>query len=94
MFDYHRLQSTVSAVHSKQMFFIGGVAKSGTTWLQILLDLHPNITCKGEGHFPNTFAPLLKGVLDMHNIYPRRILQSSKRSKDTPGIRKSIIYIY
>ena len=67
MFDYHRLQSAVSAVHSKQIFFIGGVAKSGTTWLQILLDLHPNITCKGEGHFPNNFAPLLKGVLDMHN---------------------------
>lgn len=67
MFDYHSIHSAISAVHAKQIFFIGGVAKSGTTWLQILLDLHPNITCKGEGHFPNNFAPLLRRVLDMHN---------------------------
>ena len=83
MFDYHRLQSAISAVHSKQMFFIGGVAKSGTTWLQILLDLHPNITCKGEGHFPNNFAPLLRRALDMHNEYI-----SSKNAlifKEIPG---------
>jgi hypothetical protein len=69
MFDYHSLQSAISAVYSKQIFFIGGVAKSGTTWLQILLDLHPNISCKGEGHFPNKFAPLLRRVLDTHNEY-------------------------
>jgi Sulfotransferase domain len=67
MFDFYHLHSAISALHSKQIFFIGGVAKSGTTWLQILLDLHPNISCKGEGHFPNRFAPLLRRVLDVHN---------------------------
>lgn len=43
--------------------------KSGTTWLQVLLDSHPQISCKGEGHFPNQFAPLLKGILDEYNKY-------------------------
>lgn len=69
MFDYQSLHSAISALHSKQIFFIGGVAKSGTTWLQILLDLHPNISCKGEAHLPNQFAPLLRRALDTHNEY-------------------------
>jgi hypothetical protein len=68
MFDYQSLHSAISALRSKQIF-VGGVAKSGTTWLQILLDLHPNISCKGEGHFPNRFAPLLRQAIDAHNGY-------------------------
>jgi hypothetical protein len=31
-------------------FFIGGAPKSGTTWMQRALDLHPQIVCSGEGH--------------------------------------------
>ena len=69
MFDFYHLHSAISALHSKQIFFIGGVAKSGTTWLQILLDLHPKISCKGEGHFPNQFAPLLRRAIDLKNEY-------------------------
>jgi Sulfotransferase domain len=69
MFDFYHLHSAISALHSKQIFFIGGVAKSGTTWLQILLNLHPNISCKGEGHFPNKFAPLLRRAIDLQNEY-------------------------
>lgn len=32
-------------------FFICGAPKSGTTWLQRLLDAHPSLVCSGEGHF-------------------------------------------
>ena len=35
------------------LFFIGGAPRSGTTWLQHLLDAHPDVCCKGEGHFLN-----------------------------------------
>lgn len=34
-----------------QIFFVTGSAKSGTTWLQHLLDAHPEVTCSGEGLF-------------------------------------------
>ncbi len=36
---------------STPMFFVVGMAKSGTTWLMRLLDAHPEILCKGEGRF-------------------------------------------
>jgi hypothetical protein len=44
-----------------QYFFVTGNPKSGTTWMQLMLDAHPNVVCSGEGHFIYTFLdPLLK----------------------------------
>ena len=31
-------------------FFLVGTPKSGTTWLSLMLDTHPEIWCKGEAH--------------------------------------------
>jgi hypothetical protein len=59
----------------KADFFIGGAAKSGTTWLQLLLDAHPEINCSGEGHFGSGLAPLLKMALDR---YGQLLAQESK----------------
>jgi len=69
MFDYKRIHSAITALRSKQIFFVGGAMKSGTTWLQILLDAHPNISCNGEGHLPNHLAPLMRRALDEHSEY-------------------------
>ena len=33
------------------VFFLVGLAKSGTTWLMKTLDAHPEVLCKGEGRF-------------------------------------------
>ena len=33
------------------IFFVGGAPKSGTTWVEIILNHHPNIICTGEGGF-------------------------------------------
>lgn len=33
------------------MFFIVAPPKSGTTWLRLMLDQHPEILCRGEGRF-------------------------------------------
>jgi hypothetical protein len=33
------------------VFFVIGQKKSGTTWLQKMLDAHPEIVCDGEGRF-------------------------------------------
>lgn len=51
------------AAPPRGLFFIMGFLKSGTTWLQLLLDAHPEIACKGEAHFWDTFfEDLLKSV--------------------------------
>ncbi|MFP6691035.1 MAG: sulfotransferase, partial [Alphaproteobacteria bacterium] len=47
------LQKGAEAVYAKPLFFICGAIKSGTTWLQLMLDAHPDIACRGEGHLPN-----------------------------------------
>jgi hypothetical protein len=35
--------------------FVTGFDKSGTTWLRLLLDSHPEIVCRSHGHFFNFF---------------------------------------
>lgn len=42
------------------LFFVGGQGKSGTTWVQLLLDAHPAISCRGEAHFFDFLAPALQ----------------------------------
>jgi hypothetical protein len=66
MFDYDAVQAAISDLRKKQIFFIGGVMKSGTTWLQLLLNAHPEVSCNGEAHFTRGLAPLLRSALDQH----------------------------
>lgn len=40
----------------QQLFFVGGAPRSGTTWLQHVLDAHPDIRCGGEGLFMKHLA--------------------------------------
>ena len=67
MFDYNRVHASISALRQKQIFFVGGTPKSGTTWLQLLLDAHPSVSCSGEGHFATHLWRLLKQALDQHD---------------------------
>jgi hypothetical protein len=60
-------QATLAAVVAKQMFFIGASPRSGTTWLQLLLNAHPEISCQGEAHFADSFAPALRKAAGEHN---------------------------
>lgn len=48
--------------------FVSGSPKSGTTWLQFVLDAHPQVACAGEGHFVELIAtPLLKTFSTYNN---------------------------
>jgi hypothetical protein len=67
MFDYDHLHAAISALRQKQIFFVGGLPKSGTTWLQLLLDAHPAVSCSGEGHFPDQLCLALKHALNQHD---------------------------
>lgn len=45
-------------------FFVFGMPKSGTTWVQMMLDAHPQATCRPEdqfGYFVKSFEQLLSG---------------------------------
>jgi Sulfotransferase family len=35
----------------RQLFFVGGAPRSGTTWLQRMMDAHPDVCRRGEGLF-------------------------------------------
>jgi hypothetical protein len=47
----------------KQLFFVGGAPRSGTTWLQQILDSHPHASCKGEGLFSKDLYPPLEAAM-------------------------------
>lgn len=68
------MKNPITALHDKladlfrrRMFFIGGPARAGTTWLQLMLNAHPAISCRGEGHFCDSLLPLLDSALARHN---------------------------
>jgi hypothetical protein len=60
------LRGTLAAISDRTLFFIGGSPKSGTTWLQILLDNHPEIACSGETHFLDKLVPSVGKPLQDH----------------------------
>ena len=54
----------VAMVLGQQKFFIAGTERSGTTWLQIMLNGHPDIACRGEGHFVDHLIPKMDDLFD------------------------------
>jgi len=69
VYDFDALHDRVSRLRSLQIYFICGVMKSGTTWVQLLLDAHPNISCSGEGHFMDILSGHLADAFDQYNDY-------------------------
>lgn len=64
--DLHR---RVGELRQQTIFFIGGTMKSGTTWLQLVLDHHPDISCRGEGHFIRKLCPMLGAATQGYNDF-------------------------
>lgn len=62
-------------VLSRQLFFVAGAPKSGTTWLQRLLDAHPEVMCAGEGHIADKLAPLLRGAFGEYNQHQKLVTE-------------------
>ncbi|MCK9488433.1 MAG: sulfotransferase [Xanthomonadales bacterium] len=65
---------------------VGGQGKSGTTWVERLIDAHPQAACLGEGHFAEGLGRLLYRALDEYN----QLLADNNRRfpelEDFPGI--------
>ena len=68
-FDYRAHQAAIAWLLERQLFFIGGVEKSGTSWLQLLLDTHPQVSCGGESHFVGSLYRRLKSALEEHHKF-------------------------
>jgi hypothetical protein len=68
-FDYADHQRVIAEMRGKRLFFVGGFPKSGTTWLQILLNAHPDVSCVGEGHFLTALAPRLSDAMKQYNAF-------------------------
>lgn len=57
------------------LFFVLGAPKSGTTWLELALNTHPEVLCKGEGKFPFFRERLVEAT----QTYNRFLSERSKR---------------
>lgn len=65
--EVENLKDLLTMSLQKQLFFIGGSAKSGTTWVQLLLHSHPEIACSGETHFADVLCPKMAEFLRDQN---------------------------
>lgn len=56
-------QADIAQLAQRQLFFVGGAPRSGTTWLQQMLDAHPDISCQGEALFWKQLAVPLQDLM-------------------------------
>ena len=61
--DWTAQQDELNRLAQRQLFFVGGAPRSGTTWLQQMLDAHPDISCSGEGLLRRHLAEPLAHVM-------------------------------
>ena len=67
------LLEQLSQLEEKRLFFVGGFVKSGTTWVERILDAHPEVICKGEAHFGSLLEPALRDALATYNtLIPKK----------------------
>lgn len=57
----------------KKVCFLVGAPRSGTTWVQRLLQLHPEVCGGEESHFFRLFGPLMPAADDMVKSKKRKI---------------------
>ena len=59
----HKRMLDANDILSRPLFLIAATEKSGTTWLQIMLDAPPNVLCRGEGQFAGVLTPAIGQAL-------------------------------
>ena len=74
--DLPRIDRAASRLAGRRLAFIGGQGKSGTTWIERLVDAHPQAACLGEGHFA---AGLGRAVHDAVEGYNRYLVANNAR---------------
>ena len=67
MEEYLKSHERLARLFDREIVFIAGAIRWGTAWVQQCLDAHPEICCKGEGHFTDVLFPMLAKVFDDYN---------------------------
>ncbi len=67
MEEYRKVSDRLAQVFEKEIVFIVGATRWGTAWMQQFLDAHPEVRCRGEGHFTDTLFPMLARAFDDYN---------------------------
>jgi len=63
----------IERILAKDLFFIAATEKSGTTWLQSLIDAHPSAACRGEGQFFTQLSPKLATATNEYQAFVKRL---------------------
>jgi len=92
-FEYEKVQEDVNRIIHSDLFFIMGVPKSGTTWLQYLLNGHPEILCTGEGNF-NQIIKGLNEVVNDYNTYIEEINKAIGTSNYVLFSKENLKYLF
>lgn len=64
---FDAIAKKLDALANLDLFFIAGLPRSGTTWMQRLANSHPEICCRGESHFIDILYALLRKNLQSYN---------------------------
>jgi len=67
MTDFKDIQTQLDQVLSKRIVLIVGATRWGTAWVQQLLDAHPQVCAKGEGHFTDILFPKIAAAINEYN---------------------------
>lgn len=62
-----RLEQVGRLLADRRLAFVGGQGKSGTTWVERLVDAHPDASCLGEGHFADGLGRPVHDAIGRYN---------------------------
>jgi hypothetical protein len=65
------------------LFFVCGCPKSGTTWVQLMLDRHPEVSCAGESQLV-VLVQKFSRLIEDHNTFQRQ--RNETIFGDVPGL--------
>ncbi|MHC4768296.1 MAG: sulfotransferase domain-containing protein [Planctomycetota bacterium] len=73
---YHDALKVSADIGRRDVFFVIGCQKSGTTWVRRLLDNHPNVCCRGGCPVPDRYLEVrYEDLHDSPTVHTRRMLQ-------------------
>lgn len=61
--SWSSVEERLAIIARLQLFFVGGAPRSGTTWLQQMLNAHPEVSCRGEGLLEKHLAAPLEALM-------------------------------
>ena len=67
MSEHLRTHERLGRLLERDLVFVVGATRWGTSWVQQCLDGHPKVCCKGEGHFTDSRFPALARLVDQYN---------------------------